>query len=175
MARKSWYGLLINGHLKRIGRFDESPHIADFGVKARCAVQYEVREVKKMSLTNQDMVREFHETFDVPMAENPSLPSPEVAKLRMDLIAEEFRELQAGFASGDIVEIADALTDLLYVTYGAGLVCGIDLDACFSEVHRSNQAKAGPNGEVRRREDGKILKPEGWTAPNLAAVLGVSL
>lgn len=121
-------------------------------------------------MTCQEMVREFHERFDLSVRTEPSLVPYDEGALRYSLIAEELREYDTALAKGDIVEIADALADLAYVVYGAALTHGIDLDAVLREVHRSNMAKLH-NGTVIKREDGKVLKPEGWQPPNIEAVL----
>ena len=97
----------------------------------------------------------------------PTLPNDDLAELRVDLIQEEVDELQEALAAKDIVEIADALTDILYVTYGAGHAFGIDLDTCFTEVHRSNMSKLGIDGKPIYREDGKVLKGPNYAPPEL--------
>jgi predicted HAD superfamily Cof-like phosphohydrolase len=89
------------------------------------------------------------------------------------LIEEELDELQYGIDNKDMVEIADALTDLLYVVYGAGHAFGIDLDDCFHEVHLSNMSKLGPDFKPIKREDGKVMKPSTYSPPNLKAVLAI--
>jgi len=95
-----------------------------------------------------------------------------LCKLREALIREEFEEeLVPAMKDGNIVEIADALSDILYVTYGAAVAFGIPIDECFAEVHRSNMSKTGPDGKALRREDGKILKGPNYFRPNLARIL----
>ena len=116
-------------------------------------------------------VREFHEVFGVPIAKTPTLPPPEVEKLRIDLIEEEFNELKRAFEDRDLVQIADALADLHYVISGTSLACGIPEDACFEEVHRSNMSKAQEDGTVLRRADGKVLKSSRYTPPELRRIL----
>jgi predicted HAD superfamily Cof-like phosphohydrolase len=114
----------------------------------------------------QAMVAEFHRRFGSPPPEKPDLerfPGP----LRVRLIQEEADELAQAVAEGDLAEMVDALCDLLYVTYGAAVDLGVDLQPFFAEVHRSNMAKVGG----RRREDGKWLKPEGWRPPDIAGLL----
>ena len=101
----------------------------------------------------------------------PTLPDNDLAELRLDLIQEEVDELQEAIEKKDIVEIADALTDILYVTYGAGHAFGIDLDTCFTEVHRSNMSKLGIDGKPIYRQDGKVLKGRGYTPPQLAKII----
>jgi predicted HAD superfamily Cof-like phosphohydrolase len=125
--------------------------------------------------TNFEMVKEFHEKFAHPVraiSDGPKLITDETLKsLRLDLIAEEFAELQYAVEAGDIIEIADALTDLLYVVYGAGHCYGIDLDACFEEVHASNMSKLGEDGKPIYRDDGKVLKGPNFKLPDLRKVL----
>ena len=89
------------------------------------------------------------------------------------MIEEELDELQYGIDNQDMVEIADALTDLLYVVYGAGHAFGIDLDDCFKEVHKSNLSKLGPDFRPIKREDGKVLKPDTFFPPDLKTVLNI--
>jgi predicted HAD superfamily Cof-like phosphohydrolase len=101
----------------------------------------------------------------------PTLPDGDLAALRFELIAEEVGELAVALADQDIVEIADALTDILYVTYGAGHAFGIDLDKCFEEVHRSNMSKLDENGQPIYREDGKVLKGPGYSQPRLGPII----
>lgn len=125
-------------------------------------------------MTCQAMVREFHERFGLSIRDNPCVGSDEERRLRVDLVAEEFREYDEASAKRDLIGIADALADLAYVVYGAALTHGIDLDAVLREVHRSNMAKLQPDGTVKTREDGKVLKPEGWTPPDIAGVLGLA-
>ena len=96
-----------------------------------------------------------------------------VAELRVSLIEEELDELQLGMDNQDIVEVADALTDLLYVIYGAGHAFGIDIDECFQEVHASNMSKLGEDGRAIKREDGKVLKPNTYFPPDLKSILSV--
>jgi predicted HAD superfamily Cof-like phosphohydrolase len=119
---------------------------------------------ERVSRTPQDDVREFHEALDIPVAMTPKLRRPE---LRAALIEEEARETCEAIRNGDLIGAIDGLCDILCVVYGAALEFGIDLDPFWQEVHRTNMAKVG--GPVR--EDGKRLKPEGWTPPDLARVL----
>jgi len=124
-----------------------------------------------MPKSNFDLVRRFHEVFGVVNMTLPTLPTKELAQLRIALIEEELQELKDAIEVKDIVEIADALTDLLVVTYGAGHVMGIDLDACFKEVHNSNMSKLGEDGNPIYRVDGKVLKGPNFVEPDLQAVL----
>ena len=126
-----------------------------------------------MDGSNFELVVDFMEAFGQDVLCEPTWPDRDVIDLRIDLIEEELQELEVAVANSDMVEVADALTDLLYVIYGAGHAFGIDLDACFEEVHRSNLTKLGPNGRAIRREDGKIMKSENFEEPNLEAVLNM--
>ena len=121
-------------------------------------------------MTNFDKVKEFMVTFGQEVQSVPSLPEPEVQQLRLGLIREEFQELAEALFFQDTVEIADALTDILYVVYGAGHAFGINLDKCFQEVHDSNMSKL-EDGKVLYREDGKVLKGKYYFEPNLEKIL----
>lgn len=121
--------------------------------------------------TNFDHVRTFMETFGQDVKRSPELPNDETSKLRLELIGEELGELEEAIANKDLVEIADALTDILYVTYGAGHAFGLDLDACFREVQRSNMSKLGEDGKPIYREDGKVLKGPNYSEPDLKKTL----
>lgn len=124
-----------------------------------------------MHVTNFELVGDFMEAFGQTIEPEPILPDISVMELRVDLIEEELDELKVAIAVKDIVEVADALTDLLYVIYGTGHSCGIDLDDCFNEVHRSNMSKLGANGRPLYREDGKVLKGPNYFPPDLENVL----
>jgi predicted HAD superfamily Cof-like phosphohydrolase len=119
-------------------------------------------------MTNFKQVEEFMSTFGQEVRKSPELPKKEEQALRVELIEEELNELKEGIKNGDIIEIADALTDILYVTYGAGHTFGINLDKCFAEVQRSNMSKLGKDGKPIYREDGKILKGENYSEPDLS-------
>jgi predicted HAD superfamily Cof-like phosphohydrolase len=122
--------------------------------------------------TNFKKVEEFHNTFGVENLSSPNFPAEKIQQLRIELIREEFEELKEAIDDNDIVEVADALTDILYVVYGAGLSFGIDLDKCFEEVHRSNMSKLTKDGKVIRREsDGKVLKSDQFSPPDLKSIL----
>ena len=123
--------------------------------------------------TNFELVGDFMEAMDQEVLIYPVFPEEHIQKLRLDLIEEELDELHLGVDNIDIVEVADALTDLLYVVYGAGHAFGIDLDECFQEVHESNMSKLGENGRAIKREDGKVLKPDTYFPPDLKSVLFV--
>ena len=124
-------------------------------------------------VSNFELVGDFMEAFGQDVHCDPVWPDFSTRELRLDLIQEEFEELQEAIDNNDMVEVADALTDLLNVVYGAGHAFGIDLDECFLEVHESNMSKLGPDGRAIRREDGKVLKSENFFAPDLAPILGL--
>ena len=128
---------------------------------------------KKPLATNFDRVKAFMLMFGQEVVEKPEWPDAKTMELRIDLIEEELGELKDGILLGDgtLVDVADALTDLLYVIYGAGHSFGINLDKCFEEVHNSNMSKLGNDGKPIYREDGKILKGENFREPNLKEVL----
>lgn len=121
--------------------------------------------------TNFELVENFMKAFGQEVKLSPELPDQAVMDLRIDLIAEELEELQTAIDNRDLVEIADALTDILYVTYGAGHAFGIDLDDCLAEVHSSNMSKLGEDGRPIYREDGKVMKGPGYRAPDLESVI----
>lgn len=124
-----------------------------------------------MHETNNIKVKKFMEAFGQEVKDKPELPEDKIVNLRIELIAEELEELWDACEKKDIVEIADALTDILYVTYGAGHAFGIDLDSCFKEVQRSNMSKLGEDGKPIYREDGKILKGPNYSEPDLKNTL----
>jgi len=115
-------------------------------------------------------VRDFHQAFGQRIGEKPELPDIEERKLRIKLLDEEVFEYTDAEYADDLVEIADALADIIYIACGTAVSYGIPLDDVFAEVHRSNMAKL-VDGKVIRREDGKIQKPEGWTPPDIKGVL----
>ena len=121
--------------------------------------------------TNFELAGDFMEAFGQEVLTEPTCPEPNLAKLRLELIREEVEELNVGIEGMDIVEIADALTDILYVVYGAGHAFGIDLDECYHEVHRSNMSKLGEDGKPIYREDGKVMKGPNYFHPNLKDIL----
>ena len=122
-------------------------------------------------MTNFNKVWQFMNAFGQETLMKPTLPDDDLAQLRLDLIQEEVDELQDALDAKDIVEIADALTDILYVTYGAGHAFGIDLDTCFTEVQRSNMSKLGIDGKPIYRHDGKVLKGRNYSPPQLAKII----
>ena len=121
--------------------------------------------------TNFKEVGTFMKTFGQDIKTNPEIPDAETVNLRIELIAEELEELWDACEKKDVTEIADALTDILYVTYGAGHAFGIDLDKCFKEVQRSNMSKLGEDGKPIYRDDGKVMKGPNYSEPNLKKVL----
>ena len=122
-------------------------------------------------MTVAAMLREFHAAFELGAKDQPTKPPRKLSRLRFDLLEEEFDEYADAEDRRDLVQIADALADMVYVIYGTALEYGLDLDAVLREVHRSNMAKLGPDGKPIRREDGKVLKPEGWTPPDIEGAL----
>ena len=126
-----------------------------------------------MDGTNFELVEDFMEAMGQEVNAVPSFPEEEIQRLRLDLIEEELDELHYAIDNKDMVEIADALGDLLYVVYGAGHAFGIDLDECFKEIHASNMSKLGPDGKPIKREDGKVLKPDTYFPPDLKSILGL--
>ena len=123
--------------------------------------------------SNFEMVGDFMEKFGQEVKTEPEFPDNETIALRWELIQEELNELREAIGNADIVEVADALTDILYVTYGAGHAFGIDLDKCFEEVQASNMSKLGEDGKPIYREDGKVLKGRNYFQPDLTSVLGL--
>ena len=122
-------------------------------------------------ITNASNVKRFMETFGQEVKSKPEFPDADTVKLRIELISEELQELVDACNANDIVEVADALTDILYVTYGAAHSFGIPIDACFKEVQRSNMSKLGEDGKPIYREDGKVMKGPNYSVPNLKSVL----
>jgi predicted HAD superfamily Cof-like phosphohydrolase len=116
------------------------------------------------------LVEIFHETFQHPVRTYPDA-APDEWELRYALIAEELEEYFQAAQAGDVVEIADALADLIYVVFGAALAHGIPIEEVFYEVHESNMSKLTNDGKVLRREDGKILKSDQYRPPDVARVL----
>ena len=118
-------------------------------------------------MTNFDKVGIFMKTFGQEVKDKPSLSSDKINQLRIDLIQEELNELKEAMDNKDLLEVADALTDLLYVTYGAGHAFGINLDKCFDEVQNSNMSKLDDNGKPIYNEFGKVMKGPNYFKPNL--------
>ena len=121
----------------------------------------------RSKMTNFDKVGVFMKTFGQEVKNKPSLSSDKINQLRISLIKEELDELKEAMNSKDLLEVADALTDLLYVTYGAGHAFGIDLDKCFEEVQNSNMSKLGDDGKPIYNEFGKVMKGPNYFKPNL--------
>jgi predicted HAD superfamily Cof-like phosphohydrolase len=119
-------------------------------------------------MSNFNKVGTFMKTFGQEVKTKPSFSSDKINKLRIDLIKEELDELQEAMENNNLLEVADALTDILYVTYGAGHAFGIDLDKCFDEVQNSNMSKIGENGEPIYNESGKVMKGPNYFKPDLS-------
>jgi|TARA_Y200000002_G_C22096010_1_gene420694 predicted HAD superfamily Cof-like phosphohydrolase len=122
-------------------------------------------------MTNFNKVKTFMETFGQEVKKRPSFSSEKINKLRYDLINEELQEFKNALENKDLLEVADALTDILYVTYGAGHAFGIDLDKCFEEVQNSNMSKLDENGKPIFNESGKVMKGPKYFKPNLSKFL----
>ena len=118
-------------------------------------------------MSNFNKVKTFMETFGQEVKTKPSFSTDKINSLRYDLIKEELEELKVAMENKDLLEVADALTDILYVTYGAGHAFGIDLDKCFDEVQNSNMSKLGENGKPIYNEAGKVMKGPKYFKPNL--------
>ena len=119
-------------------------------------------------MTNFNKVGTFMKTFGQEVKTKPSFSSEKINKLRLDLIREELDELTEAMKNKDLLEVADALTDILYVTYGAGHAFGIDLDKCFEEVQNSNMSKLDKNGKPIYNEHGKVMKGPHYFKPDLS-------
>ena len=119
-------------------------------------------------MSNFESVKKFMETFGQEIREKASFPNDKITSLRYDLIKEELDEFKEAIDKRDIKEVADALTDILYVTYGAGHSFGIDLDKCFEEVQNSNMSKLGEDGKPIYNEKGKVMKGPNYFKPNLS-------
>ena len=122
-------------------------------------------------MTNFEKVKLFMLTFGQEVKTKASFSDEKTNQLRLDLIAEELDELKNAMESKDLLEVADALTDILYVTYGAGHAFGIDLDKCFEEVQSSNMSKLGENGKPIYNESGKVMKGPDYFKPDLSNFL----
>ena len=118
-------------------------------------------------MSNFNKVGTFMKTFGQEVKSKPSFSTGKINKLRIDLIKEELDELKEAMDNNDLLEVADALTDILYVTYGAGHAFGIDLDKCFDEVQNSNMSKLGEDGEPIYNESGKVMKGPKYFKPDL--------
>ena len=118
-------------------------------------------------MSNFENVKKFMKTFGQEVKEKAGFPSDKITSLRYDLICEELSELKEAINNKDIKEVADALTDILYVTYGAGHAFGINLDKCFEEVQNSNMSKLGEDGKPIYNDKGKVMKGPNYFKPNL--------
>lgn len=119
-----------------------------------------------------EQLRSFHNGCDVPILEAPMFPDAARVKLRLDILEEEHNEFRDAVAARNLAMTADALADIIYVAVGTALEFGIPLDRVWAEVHRSNMAKVDPfTGKAERRADGKVLKPLGWTPPDIDTAL----
>ena len=118
-------------------------------------------------MSNFEKVKIFMKTFGQEVKERACFPSTQTTELRYDLIREELAEFKEAIENNDIKEVADALTDILYVTYGAGHAFGIDLDKCFKEVQDSNMSKLGLDGKPIYNEKGKVMKGPNYFKPDL--------
>ena len=122
-------------------------------------------------MTNFQKVKNFMKTFGQEVKSKPSFSSEKINILRYNLIKEELDEFKKALDNNDLLEVADALTDILYVTYGAGHAFGINLDACFEEVQNSNMSKLGKDGKPIFNENGKVMKGPNYFKPNLSQFL----
>lgn len=119
-----------------------------------------------MNKWQSDLV-EFHKKFDLEINDRPDIPTKETVKLRYELIKEETNETLKALDGGDLIELADGIVDSIYVLLGTAVSFGINVNQVWTEVHKTNMAKVGGNV----REDGKILKPEGWKPPRIREIL----
>ena len=119
-------------------------------------------------MTNFENVKKFMQTFGQEVRTKASFPNDKIISLRLDLIREELSELEEAIEKKDIKEVADALTDILYVTYGAGHAFGVNLDKCFAEVQNSNMSKLGLDGKPIYNENGKVMKGPDYFKPDLS-------
>ena len=122
-------------------------------------------------MSNFESVKIFMQTFGQEVKNKPEYPNEKIVKLRYDLIDEELKELKEAIEKKSITDVADALTDILYVTYGAGHAFGIDLDKCFTEVQNSNMSKLGKDGKPIYNEQGKVMKGPNFFEPDLGKLL----
>ena len=122
-------------------------------------------------MTNFEKVRLFMKTYGQEVKDKAGFSDAKTNKLRIDLIKEELEELTEAMQDENLLEVADALTDILYVTYGAGHAFGIDLDKCFEEVQNSNMSKLGEDGKPIYNESGKVMKGPNYFKPDLSKYL----
>jgi len=118
-------------------------------------------------MTNFEKVKQFMSTFGQEVKNRPKFPDDKIVDLRIKLIEEELQELKDAIKNKDIVEVADALTDILVVTYGGAAAWGLEIDKCFSEVHRSNMSKLSANGKPIYNDYGKVMKGPNYSPPDL--------
>ena len=123
------------------------------------------------NMSNFNKVKTFMNTYGQEIRNKASFPDKKIVQLRIDLIQEELNELKEAISSNDIIEVADALTDILYVTYGAGHSFGINLDKCFDEVQDSNMSKLDENKQPIYSENGKVMKGPNYYPPNLKKII----
>jgi len=122
-------------------------------------------------MTQFDMVHEFHRVYDCNISTTPALPNKDERALRIALLQEEYREYIQAEKDNDLVEIADALADMLYIINGTCVSYGIPIDEIFAEVHASNMSKLDENGKVLRRDDGKVLKGPNFFKPKIKEIM----
>ena len=123
------------------------------------------------NMSNFNKVKTFMNTYGQEIKDNASFPDKKIVQLRIDLIQEELNELKDAINNNDIIEVADALTDILYVTYGAGHSVGINLDKCFNEVQDSNMSKLDENKQPIYNDSGKVMKGPNYFPPNLKKII----
>ena len=123
------------------------------------------------NMSNFNKVKTFMNTYGQEIKDNASFPDKKIVQLRIDLIQEELNELKDAINNNDIIEVADALTDILYVTYGAGHSFGINLDKCFNEVQDSNMSKLDENKQPIYNDSGKVMKGPNYFPPNLKKII----
>ena len=126
-------------------------------------------------MTNFEKVKQFMQTFGQEVKTKASFSDEKTNQLRLDLISEEFEELKNAMEDKDLLEVADALTDILYVTYGAGHAFGINLDKCFDEVQNSNMSKLGADGKPIYNDSGKVMKGPNYYKPDLSKFLSLKI
>ena len=124
-------------------------------------------------MSNFNKVKTFMDTYGQEVKNTPEFPDSKIVQLRIDLIQEELNELKEAINNNDIIEVADALTDILYVTYGAGHSFGVDLDSCFNEVQNSNMSKLGDDGKPIYNDSGKVMKGPNYFKPNIKKIIGL--
>ena len=124
-------------------------------------------------MSNFNKVKTFMNTYGQEVKNTPEFPDSKIVQLRIDLIQEELNELKEAINEKNLLEVADALTDILYVTYGAGHAFGINLDKCFNEVQNSNMSKLGDDGKPIYNESGKVMKGPNYFKPNIKKIIGL--